>query len=443
MACGVAAGTAAAADWPQWRGPTRDNKATDFKVPATWPKELKKGWTAEVGLGVASPVLAGDKVYAIGRNEKTNEEVVTCLDANTGKPVWSKKYAAEFKPTADGTFPGPRATPAVGEGMLVTFGVNGTVTCFNATTGEQVWQKETGRPPMFHTSCSPLIADGLAIIYVGGDPGGALTAFELKTGHEKWKYTGEATKYGSPILVTIGGTKQVVTLGGKALVGVAFADGKMLWKTPFDTNYNAGTPVVDGDTVYVSSPGGGRGGPGGTVMYKIEKDGDKFTATEKWRKLISTTNYNTPLLKDGLLYAVTTGGGGGGRGGAPGAGGGGGGRGGAGGAGGGGQRGGGMGRDREETAGNGTLTCLDAKTGDTKWTLDTPVGNCGGVFDAGSQLIALTNKSELIAFKPSGEKFEEVAKVKVADTPTWALPILTGNKVIVKDLNSVTLWTVE
>jgi outer membrane protein assembly factor BamB len=94
-------------------------------------------------------------------------------------------------------------------------------------------------------------------------------------------------------------------------------------------------------------------------------------------------------------------------------------------------------------AGSATLYCLDAKTGETKWTNPTPVGDCGGVFDAGSQLIALTNKSELIAFKPSGEKFEEVAKVKVADTPTWALPILTGNKVIVKDTNSVTLWTVE
>jgi outer membrane protein assembly factor BamB len=102
-----------------------------------------------------------------------------------------------------------------------------------------------------------------------------------------------------------------------------------------------------------------------------------------------------------------------------------------------------MGRDSEKSAGNGTLTCLDAKTGETKWTLETPVGNCGGVFDAGNQLIALTNKGELIAFKPSGTKFEEIARIKVADTPTWALPILTGNKVIVKDTTAVTLWTVD
>src|SRR5262245_15061847 len=93
VACGLAAGvTAPAADWPQWRGPTRDNKATDFKVPATWPKELKKGWTAEVGEGDAGPVLAGDKIYAFGRvgpRAGKGEEVVTCLDAATGKPVWS------------------------------------------------------------------------------------------------------------------------------------------------------------------------------------------------------------------------------------------------------------------------------------------------------------------------------------------------------------------
>ena len=89
-----------------------------------------------------------------------------------------------------------------------------------------------------------------------------------------------------------------------------------------------------------------------------------------------------------------------------------------------------------------TVECLDAKTGETKWTNE-GWGDCGNVFDAGTHLIALTNKSEMVAFKPSAKSFEEVAKYKVAESPTWAPPILTGNRVLVKDLNSVILWTLE
>jgi hypothetical protein len=86
---------------------------------------------------------------------------------------------------------------------------------------------------------------------------------------------------------------------------------------------------------------------------------------------------------------------------------------------------------------------MDAKTGDVKWTDDADRGECGAIYDVGTVLLALSSKSELVAFKPDGAGFSQVAKYKVADTPTWAPPILTGNKVIVKDAKSVTVWTVE
>src|SRR5436190_23176 len=83
---------AAAQDWPQWRGPNRDNKVTSFRAPATWPKELTKKWREKVGIGEASPLLVGDKVYTFGR--QGTDEVTMCLDAATGKEVWRDKYKA-------------------------------------------------------------------------------------------------------------------------------------------------------------------------------------------------------------------------------------------------------------------------------------------------------------------------------------------------------------
>jgi outer membrane protein assembly factor BamB len=97
------------------------------------------------------------------------------------------------------------------------------------------------------------------------------------------------------------------------------------------------------------------------------------------------------------------------------------------------------------TAGKGAtnLFCMDARTGDELWTDKTARGECGAVLDAGSVLLALTSDSNLVAFKPSNKEYLEVAKIKVADTPSWAYPIVTGNRVFVKDRDSVILWAIE
>src|SRR5437899_9116529 len=80
-------------DWPQWRGPNRDNRVTGFTEPKTWPKELTKKWQTKVGLGDASPVLVGDEVYVFARDG--DDEVILCLDAAKGTEVWRDKYAAK------------------------------------------------------------------------------------------------------------------------------------------------------------------------------------------------------------------------------------------------------------------------------------------------------------------------------------------------------------
>jgi len=408
---------AGADDWPQFRGPGRDNKVTGFTAPATWPKELKKVREVKVGDGVASPALVGDRLYVFTR--VGGDEVLSCLDAKTGKEVWKEKYECEpVKGVAGGLpggpkFTGTRSSPTVGEGKVCTFSVVGRVTCFDAATGEISWFKETNSKPQFYTSTSPLVVDGKCIIHTGNTPMGAagkgeLIAYATASGDAKWRLPNDGPSYGSPVVATIRGIRQVVTLTGANLIGVALDDGKLLWTTPLappgPRGYPTGTPIVDGDTVICLG-----------TAFSIEKHGDKFETKQLWKERPPAT-YNTPVLKDGVLYGLAgemaKGGGGGGK---------------------------GKGKGAVATK----LFAQDAKTGKELWSDSAPRGECGAILDAGSVLLLLSSDSNLVVFKPDKDEFKEVAKYKVAETPTWAMPIIAGKRIYVKDTESIILWSLE
>jgi outer membrane protein assembly factor BamB len=390
---------ARAQDWPQWRGPNRDNKVVGFTEPKTWPKELTKKWSVKVGLGDASPVLVGAKIYTFTR--EGGDEVIRCVDAAKGTELWSDKYAAAPASVPMGGHTGPRSSPAVADGKVCTFGVDGVLSCLDAEKGKLLWRKDTKARPQFYTAASPIIVDGKCIAYTGSSGRGAskgdIVAYDLAGGEEKWKWSGEGPGYGSPVLMTVDKTKMLVTLTDKSLVGIGAADGKLLWQTAYKSRYNSETPIVDGSNVICSGAG--------TVAYKVEKKDDKFTANQVWKKSTAAGIYNTPVLKDGLLYGLA-----GGRGGT-------------------------------------TIFCLKADTGDEAWADKTTRGECGAILDAGTVLLALTSNGELVAFRPSNKGYEEVAKYKVCDKTgrdgVWAYPIVAGNRVFVKDNDTLTLWTIE
>ena len=157
--------------------------------------------------------------------------------------------------------------------------------------------------------------------------------------------------------------------------------------------YNAASPMVDGQTVIVSAPSG-------TKAFKIEKAGDNFAAKELWSNPQTGTQFNTPVLVEGRLYGVSNG---------------------------------------------GNLFCLDAASGKELWKAPDSIGQrgFGSIVAAGPVLMALTPSSELRVFKPSDKAYEEVAKIKVADTPTHAYPVIAGNRVIIKDKDSVMMYAIE
>jgi len=386
-----------AQDWPQWRGPNRDGKVSGFTAPQEWPKELTQKWKTTVGSGDATPALVGNKLYVFTRQGE--DEVILCLNAGNGSELWKSKYAAQAVTGAPARHPGPRSSPAVADGKVVTIGVGGVLSCLDAATGKVVWRKDPFPKvvPRFFTSMSPIIVDGMVIAHLGGQGNGAIIAYDLATGNEKWRWSGEGPEYASPALLTVGGTKQIVTLAEKSIVAVGVADGKLLWSLPFmpvSRAYNAATPIVDGQTVIYT--GAGRG----AKAVRIEKQGDGFAAKELWSNPELAPQFNTPVLKDGLLFGLSN---------------------------------------------RGNLYCINARTGQTAWTDETSRDRSGfaAILDVGSCLLALPSNSELIVFKPSDSEYSELAKIKVAEAPTYAHPVISGNRVFVKDQESVTLWTIE
>ena len=393
----ISASVVFAQDWPQWRGPNRDGKVSGFTAPQKWPKELTQKWKVTVGSGDATPALVGNKLYVFTR--QGGEEVTLCLNAGDGKEVWQNKYEAQAVTGAASRHPGPRSSPTVVDGKVLTIGVGGIFSCLNATTGDVVWRKDPFPKvvPKFFTAMSPIVVDGMAIAHLGGQGNGAIIAYDLATGDEKWRWAGEGPEYASPALLTVGGTKQIVTLAEKNIVAVGVADGKLLWQLPFapvSRAYNAATPIVDGQTVIYT--GAGRG----SKAVRIEKQGDGFVAKELWSNPELAPQYNTPVLKDGLLFGLSN---------------------------------------------RSNLYCINAQTGQTAWVDANACGSrgFGSIVSAGPCLIVSNNDSNLIILKPDGKAYNEIARYKVADTPIYAHPVIAGNRIFVKDQDSVAMWIVE
>jgi len=239
--------------------------------------------------------------------------------------------------------------------------------------------------------------DGLCVAQLGGERDGAMVAYDLATGDEKWKWTEDGMAYASPVLATIGGTKAIVAETNKNIVIIALADGKLAWETPFAVQggraYNACTPIVDGQTIIFS--GSGRG----TRAVRIEKEGSKFDAKELWSNSDFGVQFNTPIVNNGFVFGIS---------------------------------------DRDK------LFCINEETGKAAWSTDIK-GNrgYGSIVDAGTILLAKTPKSDLIVFEPSDKEFKQLASYKVADSDVYAYPVISGKRIFIKDKDAVTLLMLE
>lgn len=390
-----------AQDWPQWRGPARDGNVAGFIPPTTWPERLRAGWKVVVGEGHSSPVVVGNRVFQHSRLGE--QEVVAAFDLSTGKEVWKDSYTAPYQmnPAATGHGKGPKSTPVAAGGKLYTLGITGTLSCYEISNGKLRWRKEFGsqlKPtaPEFGTAMSPIVDRGLLILHVGGGGQGSLMALDAVTGIAKWNWSGDGPGYASPIIIDLGGVRQIVTQSQKNIIGLAEADGQLLWKIPFTTAYeqNAVTPVAAGEMIIVS------GLDQGLIALRPVKKGNVWAANQAWQNREVSLYMSSPVIRGGTIFGFSH-------------------------------------RNK------GQYFSVELATGKTLWLGDGRQGENAALELAGDLLMTLDNDARLTIFPVTARLTNPLRQYKVADSPTWAHPVILPGRILIKDVNSLSLLKLE
>lgn len=388
--------TAASAQWPQWRGPERNGTVAAANTPA-WPAAWKRAWRVEIGEGYSSPVVASGRVFVHSR--KDPDEIVTAIDLATGKVAWQQHYPSPFTKNqyATSMAKGPHATPlAIGD-RIITVGGTAIVSAWNAATGALAWRKDYSSSvdlsKLFTgTAASPLHEGGTVIVQVGSDVhGGRVIALDPQTGSEKWTWKGKGPGYASPIAFTAGGVRQIATLTEGSVEGIDARTGASLWSMPFPDEFheNIATPIWTGTHLIVS------GTRAGTHAYALKPTGGKWQATEAWKNPDVAMYMSTPVLADGTLYGLSS-------------------------------------RKR------GQVVAIDAATGTLKWATEGRAADQAAILLTPTNVLLLTTGGELVLAKRSPARYEEERRYTVAESATWAVPVITKQALVIRDANAVT-----
>ena len=297
---------AQAEDWTQFLGPQRNGMSSEKNLVSQWPANGPAiAWRTPLGVSMSSVVVSDARAYTLFQDE--SDLYAVALDAVTGKELWRTRFADAYE-NAMGN--GPRATPTVADGQLFVFTGDGVLAAFNTKDGKELWKVNVpkslkGEASEYGMSCSPLVL-GATIITHTGNPDAAVAAFDTKTGKNLWKSATGKAGYSSPVLMTLAGKEQIVTLTADGAFGLQTTDGTVLWKFPFPTEYDCNTacPVKVGDSEVLISAGENHG----TALLQITANGQKLSAEEVWSSYGKDSQlraeWQTPVIYDGHLYGL-------------------------------------------------------------------------------------------------------------------------------------------
>ena len=298
-------------DWPSFLGPTHNMFSPETKLAHEFPKEgLPLVWEMKKGEGFAAPAILGERLILFHRvGEK---EVVDCLHPADGRRYWQYSYPSSYRDRY-GFNPGPRASPAIGDGRVFTHGAEGKLHCVDLLTGQPLWSRdlltEFGvAQNFFGVGSAPLVEGDKVIINLGAPGGPCVAAFDTRTGRMVW---GAGKKWGpsyaSPIPATIHGKRRVLVFAGGeskpptgGLLCIDPANGHVDFEFPWRgdryESVNATSPVVIGHDVFVGECYGAGG-----VLVRVLADG---SAKQAWTNPTFGPHFMTAIPLGQHLYGV-------------------------------------------------------------------------------------------------------------------------------------------
>lgn len=395
-----AASVVGAQEWTQWRGPGRDGFVSGKNAPTAWPEAFKRSWRVDLGEGYASPVVSAGRAFVHTRRDP--EEIVTGINLADGKVVWEQKYQAQFKKNqyAVEMAKGPNATPLVIGNSLFTLGVTGILNAWDTASGKLLWTRDFSKAidttKLFcGTAASPLLVDGRLVVQVGSDiHGGQILGLNPKTGATEWEWKGLGPGYASPVVIEASGQRQIVTMTQGSILGIDAKDGKELWSVAFpdEWNENISTPLWTGTHLIIS------GTRQGTHAYALANSGGKWQATEVWKNPEVAMYMSSPVFGDGLIYG-------------------------------------------HSSKKKGQFVAMDAKSGAVRWATEGREGEHASLLLTPQHIVFLTNGGDLIVAKRGAPTFTVDRRYEVAEAATWAMPVLLGSNILVRDATGLMLLT--
>ncbi|MEO9931606.1 MAG: PQQ-binding-like beta-propeller repeat protein [Rhodopirellula bahusiensis] len=332
-------GLAETGSWLEFLGNNRTGvmPEREFAIP-TSADEVNRRW--DIGIGEGWSSFAVSDGIAVTLEQRDEMECVTAYRLSDGQLLWLVEHKANHFQTLGGG--GPRSTPAIvpatelSPGRVYVQGATGTVWCLRLSDGEIFWQRDlleiTGwtlsdseNAISWGRAGSPLIVDNLCVLPLGGpdsesESGRSLIALDAATGETRWRSGEQQISYASPMVMTLGGERQIVSVNEADITGHDIASGKVLWSFPWEGKSNSGAncaaAIPAGEDKFLI----GKGYGGGSSLIQVSQADDtsssvessskqeKFVATELWHSSrVLKTKFNHTLVRDGIAYGLSNG----------------------------------------------------------------------------------------------------------------------------------------
>jgi outer membrane protein assembly factor BamB len=294
--------TLGSGDWPEFRGAQRDGVVRGVRIETNWREAPpEKLWKQAVGPGWSSVIVVDG--FLVTQEQRGESEAVVCYEAETGKEIWVHSEVARFSEGIAGT--GPRATPTFRDGKIYAYGASGVLVCLDAVSGKALWstraRDEKTPLPMWGYSASPLIADGKVIVFVGGSKG--TVAFNAADGAPAWSRNGSGESYSSAQLLTLRGKAQIVMQDNKGIAGLGTADGAVLWEraNPTPSAIPMLQPHATDEGALLASTAQD------LFLLEVREEGGKWTAADKWLSTRFRPSFDDFVVHDGHVYGLDDG----------------------------------------------------------------------------------------------------------------------------------------